>query len=534
MTAATDTERMTRALDLGRVRAGVHLAEPVGGLRRRDGRRPGLRGGHAAGRRTPRRGRRARRRPGRRCRPGRRHGLDHPRAVLAPRAHPALRRRAGRRRRRRASWWRIEDPDPQVAGAGHRPPARAPASRSTSASRADAAADLLAPYLMHRRTGRPYVVLKLAASLDGRTAAPDGSSQWITGAEARADAHALRAESDAVLVGAGTVRADDPDAHRPRRACAARRPRRASCSAPRPRARRSTRASSGPATAARPARRARRRGVPPGCSWRAGPPSPTPSTAPAWSTATCSTSRPVLFGGDDARGLFAGPGAPTIDDVWRGAHPLGHPPRRRPAHRPRPRRTGGADCSPASSRSSARSSSREGPRLRIAATHRARRRGDGRLDRGQRLLPHRRRLGRRRLVGGRRRRRDLRPHRPRRPRARAPGEPRAARAAERPPRRPPRAGPRRRRRRRSSTGRPTCGSACAPTCSATSSRRGRSPSTASASPSSSPPTTASPSPSSRTPHEVTTLGHKGPGDPVNLEVDVTAKYVERLLSWKDG
>ena len=68
----------------------------------------------------------------------------------------------------------------------------------------------LAPYLTHRRTGRPYVVLKLAATVDGRTAAPDGTSQWITGEAARADAHRLRAESDAVLVGAGTVRADDP------------------------------------------------------------------------------------------------------------------------------------------------------------------------------------------------------------------------------------------------------------------------------------------------------------------------------------
>ena len=75
---------------------------------------------------------------------------------------------------------------------------------------ADVVAEQLAPYLTHRRTGRPYVVLKLAASLDGRTAAPDGTSRWITGEAARADAHRLRAESDAVLVGAGTVRADDP------------------------------------------------------------------------------------------------------------------------------------------------------------------------------------------------------------------------------------------------------------------------------------------------------------------------------------
>lgn len=75
---------------------------------------------------------------------------------------------------------------------------------------ADAVERQLAPYLVHRRTGRPYVVLKLAATLDGRTAAADGTSQWITGEAARADAHLIRAQSDAILVGAGTVRADNP------------------------------------------------------------------------------------------------------------------------------------------------------------------------------------------------------------------------------------------------------------------------------------------------------------------------------------
>lgn len=103
----------------------------------------------------------------------------------------------------------LQDPDPRVAGQGIERLRRAGIAVDVGVE-GDAAADLLAPYLHHRRTGRPFVVLKLAASLDGRTAAPDGTSRWITGAEARADAHALRAESDAILVGAGTVRADDP------------------------------------------------------------------------------------------------------------------------------------------------------------------------------------------------------------------------------------------------------------------------------------------------------------------------------------
>ena len=68
----------------------------------------------------------------------------------------------------------------------------------------------LAPYLHHRRTGRAFCVLKTATSLDGRTAAADGTSQWITGPAARADAHELRADSQAIVVGAGTALADRP------------------------------------------------------------------------------------------------------------------------------------------------------------------------------------------------------------------------------------------------------------------------------------------------------------------------------------
>ena len=68
----------------------------------------------------------------------------------------------------------------------------------------------LAPYLVHRRLGRAYAVVKTAMSLDGRIAARDGSSQWITGAASRADAHSLRADSQAVVVGAGTALADRP------------------------------------------------------------------------------------------------------------------------------------------------------------------------------------------------------------------------------------------------------------------------------------------------------------------------------------
>ena len=68
----------------------------------------------------------------------------------------------------------------------------------------------LEAWLTSRRTGRPYVTWKYAATLDGRSAAADGTSRWITSEPARADVHRLRGEVDAVVAGVGTVLADDP------------------------------------------------------------------------------------------------------------------------------------------------------------------------------------------------------------------------------------------------------------------------------------------------------------------------------------
>ncbi len=69
----------------------------------------------------------------------------------------------------------------------------------------------LEAWLHRQRTGRPHVTWKYAATLDGRSAAADGTSRWITGESARQDVHRLRAESDAIVVGIGTVLADDPE-----------------------------------------------------------------------------------------------------------------------------------------------------------------------------------------------------------------------------------------------------------------------------------------------------------------------------------
>ncbi len=103
----------------------------------------------------------------------------------------------------------VRDPDVKVAGRGIQR-LRDAGIEVIEGVGASLIEEQLKPYLHQRRTGRPFVVLKLAMTLDGRIATPDGTSTWITGEEARRDVHQLRAECDAILVGAGTVRADDP------------------------------------------------------------------------------------------------------------------------------------------------------------------------------------------------------------------------------------------------------------------------------------------------------------------------------------
>ncbi len=209
----------------------------------------------------------------------------------------------------------IEDPDESVAGRGIAR-LRDAGVEVDVGCRADEAAEQLAPYLVHRRTGRPYVVLKLAASLDGRTAAPDGTSQWITGPAARADAHSLRAESDAVLVGAGTVRADDPSL--------------TVRDAPAPRGD-PLRVVLGTAPAGAKIHPCLERTGDLGALLdELGGRGSLPVLADGGATVAPASHQsglvdryvlypaPALFGGDDARGLFAGPGAATLAGVTRG------------------------------------------------------------------------------------------------------------------------------------------------------------------------------------------------------------------------
>ena len=207
----------------------------------------------------------------------------------------------------------LEDPDARVAGRGLARLRGAGVAVDVGVGAADVGRQL-APYLKHRTTGRPWVVLKLAATLDGRTAAPDGTSRWITGGEARADAHRLRAESDAVLVGAGTVRADDPALTV--RAVRGRDPVRVVLGRAPAGARVHPALELSGDLGAVLDELGRRDVVQLLVEGGA-------TVAHAFHSAGLVDRyvlylAPALFGGDDARPLFAGPGAPTIGDVWRG------------------------------------------------------------------------------------------------------------------------------------------------------------------------------------------------------------------------
>ena len=103
----------------------------------------------------------------------------------------------------------IEDPNPKVSGKGFAHLRSAGLDVSVGLLAAEAA-KLNEQYLHYVRTGRPFVHLKLAASLDGKIATRTGDARWITGAESRARAHELRHEYDAILIGAGTAATDDP------------------------------------------------------------------------------------------------------------------------------------------------------------------------------------------------------------------------------------------------------------------------------------------------------------------------------------
>lgn len=102
----------------------------------------------------------------------------------------------------------VSDPGQQSGGGADT--LRASGVETNGGLLADEVAEFIRPWLTAARLQRPFVTVKWASSLDGRAAANDGTSQWITGPEARAHVHEQRAKADAIVVGTGTALADDP------------------------------------------------------------------------------------------------------------------------------------------------------------------------------------------------------------------------------------------------------------------------------------------------------------------------------------
>lgn len=104
----------------------------------------------------------------------------------------------------------VADPNPQAAGGAKALRDAGLAVERMEGTPAATAEELIRPWIFSLSSDRPYVYAKWASSLDGRVATRGGQSKWITGAEARAKSHELRARTDAILVGVGTILADDP------------------------------------------------------------------------------------------------------------------------------------------------------------------------------------------------------------------------------------------------------------------------------------------------------------------------------------
>ena len=371
----------------------------------------------------------------------------------------------------------LEDPDARVAGEGIEQLRAAGVSVDVGIG-ADRVARDLAPYLHHRRTGRAFAVVKTATSIDGRTAAADGTSQWITGRD-REGRRARAAGRRAGGGGRGRHRARrSPDAHRSRVRSGSRAP--AVAGAPR-----RTGSGSGGGAAVRPdaridarpdhrrrPRRCRRAMAGRGCQGRAGCARRRTEGSISTRPSRCSAARgcsppcskvaprctPRCSGPDSSNRIVA-----YVGGVVLGADGLaafaGRPARRRSPTR----RAGDSSMRPLSTvtpdsrgsppdvhghrRGAGTGQGRRRPGRwcahRDRRDHRRRRRDARRVDRGERLLPHRRRVGRR-LVGGRRDRRDDRPNDHRHARGRRPGQPRTSGATGGSPRWSRRAGARRR------------------------------------------------------------------------------------------